>query len=137
MEDESSSALAPDGARLPTDRRTLLCVALGGAIAAAAVRELSAAPTWRALDFDIRLAGLAVVSVLVGVLIGVRDLIGDRWFAFGVFGVLAGFASVGMYALVGLLGMPPSAGVRFLFGAPVVAAVGIGGAAALVRRVRR
>lgn len=127
----------PDGVRLPTDRRTLACVALGGALAAVAASRLSSAPTWRALEFDVRIAGLAVLSLLTGLLFALRDVIGDRWFAFLVFGVLAGFGSVGVYGLVSLLAMPPSAGVRFLFAAPVVAALGIAAGRATVRRMRR
>ncbi|MGC5023888.1 MULTISPECIES: hypothetical protein [unclassified Tsukamurella] len=126
-----------DGPRLPTDRRTLACVALGGALAAVAASRLSSAPAWRALEFDVRIAGLAVLSLLTGALFALRDVIGDRWFAFLVFGVLAGFGSVGVYGLVSLLAMPPSAGVRFLFAAPAVAALGMAAGRAIVRRARR
>ncbi len=122
---------------LATDRRTLACVAAGGAVTAVLVGALSSAPAWRGLAFDVRLAGLAVVSVLAGMLFALRDRMGDRWFAVVVFGVLSGFSSVGVYALVALLGMPPSAGVRFLFGAPVIAAAGTAAGYALTRRARR
>ncbi|CAM3724357.1 hypothetical protein ACXYTP_21095 [Tsukamurella ocularis] len=126
-----------DDARLPTDRRTLAAVALGGAFAAAAANRLSAAPAWRALEFDVRIGGLAVLSLLTGALFALRDVLGDRWFGFLVFGVLGGFGSVGVYGLVSLLGMPPSAGVRFLFAAPTVAALGMAAGRAIVRRARR
>lgn len=122
---------------MPTDRRTLGCVALGGALVAVATTALSNAPAWRALEFDVRTAGLFVVAVLAGALFTVRAAIGDRWFAFLVFGVLAGFGSVGVYCLVSLLGMPPSAGVRFLVSAPIAATLGIGAGRAIGRRLRR
>ncbi|MEC4613829.1 hypothetical protein [Tsukamurella tyrosinosolvens] len=137
MQETSSDRPVPDGARLPTDRRTLACVAIGGALAAVSTASLSAAPAWRALELDSRFVGIAVLSLVTGVLFALRDALGDRWFAFLVFGVLAGFASVGVYGLVSLLGMPPSAGVRFLFGAPLVSALGIGAGYVLARRARR
>lgn len=127
----------PDDPRLPTDWRTLACVALGGALVAVLAAKISSAPAWRALDFDVRIAGLAVVSVTAGALFVLRDVLGDRWFAFLVFGVLAGFGSVGVYGLVSLLAMPPSAGVRFLFAAPAVAALGMAAGRAIVHRMRR
>lgn len=137
MQENSPERSAPDGKRLPTDRRTLACVALGGALVAVATSTLSNAPAWRALAFDVRTAGLFVVAVLAGALFTARDAVGDRWFAFLVFGVLAGFGSVGVYCLVSLLGMPPSAGVRFLVAAPIAAALGVGAGWVLGRRVRR
>ncbi len=136
MQDRSPDAEA-GAPRLPTDRRTLLAVAAGGALAAVSVAELSAAPTWRTAVFDVRLIGLAVLSVVTGVLFGLRDRMGPHWFGLLVFGVLAGFSSVGVYALVALLGMPPAAGVRFLLGAPVAAVAGVAGGLWLVRRVLR
>lgn len=137
MQETSPERSAPVGVRLPTDRRTLTCVALGGALVAVATTSLSNAPAWRALAFDVRTAGLFVVAVLAGALFTARDIVGDRWFAFLVFGVLAGFGSVGVYCLVALLGMPPSAGVRFLVAAPIAAALGIGAGRAIGRKVRR
>ncbi|KXO94322.1 hypothetical protein AXK57_20920 [Tsukamurella pulmonis] len=137
MQETPPDRTAPDSVRLPTDRRTLACVALGGALAAVAVTKLSHSSTWRALEFDVRIAGLTLVSLITGALFALRDVLGDRWFGFLVFGVLAGFASVGVYGLVSLLGMPPSAGVRFLVAAPLVAALGTAAGAAIVRRVRR
>lgn len=125
-----------DGARLPVDRRTLVCVGLGGALAAVLTSKLSSAPAWRALDFDVRIAGLAVLSLIAGALFALRDVLGDCWFGFLVFGLLAGFGSVGVYGLVSLLAMPPSAGVRFLVAAPAVAALGIAAGRAIVRRLR-
>lgn len=111
-------------ARLPVDRVTLACVAAGGALSATAAYALSANSTWRALQFDVRIVGLFVVSLLVGVSFAVRDVLGDRLFAFLTFGVLVGFTSIGLYAVISLIAMPPSAGVRFLFAAPIVAAAG-------------
>ena len=137
MQEITPDRRAPDGVRLPTDRRTLACVALGGALAAVATSGISSAPAWRALEFDVRLAGLALLSLVTGALFALRDVIGDRWFAFLVFGVLAGFGSVGVYGLVSLLAVPPSAGVRFLVAAPVVAALGMAAGRAFVRRARR
>ncbi|CAM3358160.1 hypothetical protein [Tsukamurella hominis] len=137
MQETSPDRPAPDGARLPTDRRTLACVALGGALVGIATTKLSAAPAWRALELDARFVGIAVLSLLTGALFALRDVVGERWFAFLAFGVLAGFGSIGVYGLVSLLGMPPSAGVRFLFGAPLVSALGIAAGYALVRRARR
>ena len=137
MQDRSRDRTAPDGARLPTDRRTLLAVAAGGAFAAVFVSELSSAPAWRGTEFDVRLLGLALVSVATGVRFGLRDRLGPRAFGLLVFGLLAGVSSVGVYALVGLLGMPPSAGVRFLFAAPVVAGLGTAAGLWSVRRLRR
>ncbi|MBS4103490.1 hypothetical protein [Tsukamurella paurometabola] len=137
MQETSPDPTVTDGVRLPTDRRTLACVAAGGALAAVAANRLSSAPAWRALEFDVRIGGLAVLSLLAGALFALRDRLGDRWFAFLVFGVLSGFASVGVYGLVSLLGMPPSAGVRFLVAAPVVAGLGIAAGRAVVRRARR
>lgn len=89
------------------------------------------------MEFDVRIVGLALLSFVTGALFVLRDRLGDRWFGFLVFGVLAGFSSVGVYGLVSLLAMPPSAGVRFLFAAPVVAGLGIAGGWAIVRRARR
>lgn len=137
MQDRSPEDPAAAGPRLPTDRRTLLAVAAGGALAAVSSAELSAAPTWRDAVFDVRLVGLAVLSVLTGVLFGLRDRMDPRWFGLLVFGILAGFSSVGVYGLVALLGMPPSAGVRFLVGAPLVAGAGIAAGLWLARRARR
>ncbi|NMD57029.1 MULTISPECIES: hypothetical protein [Tsukamurella] len=137
MQETSPDRPAPDGARLPTDRRTLACVALGGALAAVLTSRISSASAWRAMEFDVRIVGLALLSFVTGALFVLRDRLGDRWFGFLVFGVLAGFSSVGVYGLVSLLAMPPSAGVRFLFAAPVVAGLGIAGGWAIVRRARR
>ncbi|MET9326014.1 hypothetical protein [Tsukamurella sp. NPDC003166] len=136
MQDRTRDRTAPDGARLPADRRTLLAVAAGGALAAVLVNELSTAPTWRSAEFDVRLLGFALVSVAAGILFGLRDRLGPRAFGLLVFGLLAGFSSVGVYALVGLLATPPAAGVRFLFAAPVVAALGTAAGLWLVRRIR-
>ncbi|GAA1083968.1 hypothetical protein [Tsukamurella spumae] len=137
MQDRSPEPTVLDGARLPTDRRTLLAVAAGGAVAAVLVSELSSAAAWRDTEFDVRLLGLAVLSLATGALFGVRDRLGPRVFGLLVFGVLASFSSVGVYALVGLLAMPPAAGVRFLFAAPVVAGLATAAGAWSVRRIRR
>ncbi|TWS21533.1 hypothetical protein FK529_02800 [Tsukamurella asaccharolytica] len=136
MQDRPPDRPVPNGPRLPTDRRTLACVALGGALAAVAATRLSSATAWRALEFDVRVGGLFVLSLLTGALFAVRDVVGARWFGFLAFGVLAGFGSVGVYGLVSLLGMPPSAGVRFLFAAPAVAAAGMAAGWAIVRQIR-
>ncbi len=137
MQETSPDRPTADGVRLPTDRRILAFVAVGGALAAVTANRISSASAWRAMEFDVRISGLAVVSLLTGALFALRDVLGDRWFGFLVFGVLAGFGSVGVYGLVSLLGMPPSAGVRFLFAAPLVAAAGTAAGWAIARRARR
>ncbi|WP_461167755.1 hypothetical protein [Tsukamurella serpentis] len=137
MPDPTPEITASDGGRLPTDRGTLACVALGGALAAVIANRMTSAPAWRSLDADSRLIGLAGVAVLVGVLFGFHDRLGPRWMGLLVFGFLGGFASVGVYSLVGMLGMPPEAGVRFLLCAPPVAAAGIAAGLWPVRRWRR
>lgn len=132
-----ASASEDEKSGLPTDRTTLACVALGGALSATAAYVLSSDSTWRALQFDVRILGLFIVSVLVGVGFALRDLLGGRLFAFLVFGVLVGFTSVGLYAVISLIAMPPAAGVRFLFAAPIAAALGTVAGDSLTQRVRR
>lgn len=135
MHETSSERTTAVGTRLPTDWRTVACVALGGALAAVATAELSDATAWRELAFDIRIVGLFALSLLAGALFAARAAVGERWFAFLIFGVLAGFSSVGVYCLVSLLSMPPAAGLRFLVAAPIAAALGIAAGGALGRRL--
>ncbi|WP_019201436.1 hypothetical protein [Tsukamurella sp. 1534] len=136
MNDTSADVAPPVERPLPTDRRTLLCVGLGGATSAIAAHLLSDQSAWRHLAFDARFAGIAVITFVAGLLFQARARVGDRWFGFLVFGVGAGLTSVGVYAVIGLIAVPPAAGVRFLLVAPVAAALGFAAAAGVVRIAR-